>query len=355
MPHDTPLLTLTINGQPYTGWKNIEVGRSIERMGGEFYISLTDFDKTPFVSSDFLPFMTCVVEIDGQIILDGYIDAVSHNFQSITSQFEIRGRDKTGDLVDCAASIDGPFEFINQDLSFITKKILLPFNIPLNVETSIGAAFSRFAIQPGETAYEVIERVCRYRSVLPLSNGVGGLVITKPGSSKANGRLVYGENILSGSTSIDQKDRFSLYVVKGQTEGFDQATAEEISSPEGRSSDTSVPRFRPKLITAEAQGYDLTLQERANWEKQFAKARALRANYTVQGWFEDGKSSLWKPNTLVRVVDPKRSLNRELLIIGVNFSRSSRGTVTNLELAIPEAFNLPAEKEAETEDLWGGL
>lgn len=105
---------------------------------------------------------------------------------------------------------------------------------------------------------------------------------------------------------------------------------------------------------AENQGFDLTLQARAEWEARFARARSSRARYVVQGWTGPG-GALWQTNTIVRVEDALRGLRRDMLIAGVTFSRSAdRGTVTTLDLVLPEAFDLPALREEEDEsDPWG--
>ncbi len=345
---------LIINGQKWEVWKEIRLTRSIERMSAEFQVGLTQKPEEGFLSSAIHAGLPVQVEINGETVLDGYIDNASHSYNERDARIAIAGRDKTGDLIDCAASVDGPFEFNNHKLEKVIEKIIKPYGINLVVEADTGAAFKRIAIQPGETAYEFIERICRYRAVLPISNGIGGLVLVKPGTDKSPGRLIYGQNIKSGQVSNDWSKRHSLYVVKGQAEGYDETTASEVSSGEGRARDELVTRYRPTVITAESQGFNQTLQERARWQRNVARARANTASYDVVTWYADPDAQiLWKPNTLVQVIDPARTISREMLIVSTSFSRDNLGTISTLDLAIPEAYELQAEKEPDSDDILG--
>lgn len=349
-----PAYALIIDGNRWEIWKGISISRSIERMGGSFSVTLAKKPEEGFLSSAMRIGLSVQVEIDGTTVLDGYIDDVEHDYDKSTADISVSGRDKTGDLIDCAATVDGPFEFNNQKLEKVIEKVLKPFGIPLIVNVDTGTPFSRLAIQPGETAHAFIDRICRYRAVLPVSNGIGGLVLVKPSDEKSPGRLVYGDNILKGRVATRGAERFSLYVLKGQAEGFDESTGDEVSAGEGRATDELVTRYRPTVITAESQGFSQTLQERAEWQRDVSRARGNTATYDVQGWYADPmEKTLWKPNTLVHVQDPARTLKREMLITSMTFNRSSAGTFTTLELAVPEAYQLVAEVEPESSGTGG--
>ncbi len=349
-----PVYTLIIDGKTWNTWDSISYSRSIERMGGSFQVTLAQKPEAGFLSSAMRIGLPVQIEIDGETVLDGYIDDVDHSYDDRTASISVVGRDKTGDLIDCAATVDGPFEFNNRKLEKVIEQIIKPFGIDLIVDVDTGKPFSRLAIQPGETAHAFIDRICRFRAVLPVSNGIGGLVLVKPSDEKSPGRLVYGQNILKGRVQTKGAERFSLYVLKGQAEGHDESTAGEVSGGEGRATDERVTRYRPTVITAESQGFTQTLQERAEWQRNVSRARGNTATYDVVGWYADAETkTLWKPNTLVWVEDAARSINREMLITSMTLQRSNQGTFTTLELAIPEAYELVAEVQPP-EDAGGG-
>lgn len=129
---------------------------------------------------------------------------------------------------------------------------------------------------------------------------------------------------------------------------MDFLPAAETAQGEGRALDAQITRYRPIVITGENQGYDMTLKQRAAWEAQFARARSVGASCTIQGWYVDrATGQLWLPNTIVKMKDPIFSANRDMLITGVTFRRDGSGTFTDLTLSLPEAFDLPAEKEPD--------
>lgn len=345
-------ISIRIRGNKYQGWSAFGVTRSLEQISGSFELTahnLPDFwDK--FSLSD-----PVTVEIDGHIALEGYINAVSPQYDASGSSLKVVGRDAVGDLLDCAASVDDGFEFNNQSLVNILRTILRSYDIPLTVAVSgINKPITRLAVQPGETAFDLIERACRLRAVLAVSDGVGGLVLMRAGAVKSAGRLVYGQNIIKGESTIDWSERFSLYVVKGQSEALLSSSAEEQSQPEGRIIDPSITRYRPRVILAESQGNNASLKERAKWQRDFDQSRSKRATYTVQGYFA-AEGELWRPNQIVSVVDPLLKIKRDMLIVSVFFQKSEQGSTTNLTLAVPESFDLPAEKEPAAQDIMGAL
>ncbi|PZQ44873.1 MAG: hypothetical protein DI551_09230 [Micavibrio aeruginosavorus] len=351
-----PDFSLVIDGSEYSGWESMSLRRSMERMAGEFSLTLSLLPNQPYIEGKLVSGNICEVKVNQQTALRGYIDEIEHSYDDKNAAVTVSGRDAVGDLIDCAATVDGPFEYNNQKLESILGKILAPYKIPVKFLAPTGSAFKRIAIQPGENAFDLIERCCRYRKLLPISDGLGGLLIMSPKQAvRSGGVLVYGQNILSGSLNISAKDRHSLYVVKGQSEGSEEVDAENSSTVEGRAADPLVKRYRPKVITGENQGYELSLKDRAEWEASFARARGIRANYKVQGWNCDEQGTLWQICSIVNVNDAPRTLKRDMMIVGVSFSRGDLGTVTDLELALPEAYDLPAEKEPENDDVVGGI
>lgn len=356
-----PEFVLNINGTRWDKWEAINLKRSIERMAGEFSVNLTrnseDGDAT--VNDAFTPLANVTVEIDGTPVLVGYVDQTKYDYSSNSSTISISGRDKTGDLVDCAARLDDMFEFRKQKLDAMVKAICKPYGINVSVMGDVGKAFDVLAVEPTESAFDFIERACRYRQKLPVSDGIGGIVLAAPHGAKSPGKLVYGQNILQGSLTLDYKDRFSIYVMKGQATGWaddsDAATSShDLATQEARVKDAEINRYRPKLLTGETQSFEQTLQQRVEWEKKMAIARSKVGTYTVQGWYADAESKeLWKPNTVVSLNDPRAGINRDMLITGVTFNRANQsGTTTQLDLALPEAFDLTAYKAPANNSTW---
>lgn len=337
---------LRLGGRVYDGWKTLSVTRDLSSMSGSFTLSLSATTTDGAVPS-VEPGRAAVVEIDGVPILKGWIDTKSISYAGNEHTLTVTGRDKIGDLIDCAATVNGPFEYNNTPLVKVVERIVKPFGITVTNASGSTPIVKRLAIQPGESAFDVIERACRAYGILPVSDGIGGLVLAKPGTERSAGALVYGDNIQLGTIEVSAAERHSLYVVKGQAEAVDANNddASHTSGGEGRVTDTQVTRYRPKVLVGENQGYSGTLKERALWERKVDRARGMKVSYTVQGWYA-AAGAMWKPNTLVKVIDTLGDLNRDMLIAGVTFTRDDRGTLTQLTLALPDAFDIDTKEAA---------
>lgn len=348
-------VTLTVDGVIYGGWQAIEIERSVEQGATVFALAVTDKWAGQASRRPIRPGAACALAIDGEQVITGYVDEVVTDYDQETHQMTVTGRDKIGDLVDCAAAVDGGHEFANLTLTEIAGRICGPFGITVKAEVPVGELFFRFAIQPGETAWEAIERACRCRAVLPNGDGQGGLILTRAGKSgRAAGALELGKNILSATGSFSFAERFSLTVVRGQDEGFEGADPILMTAPEGRAKDPNVSRYRPQVILAEFAGDGVTFADRAVWQMRVARGRSRQATYTVQGW-RDGGGALWRPNTLVRVRDSYLDIDADLLVAGVTLRIGEDGTTAELQVTLPDAFDLLPEPELDEDDLglWG--
>ena len=336
-------LTLAVNSNNYGGWQTVELNRSIERIAGNFTLTLTErwqnqTDPWPINIGD-----SCTVAMDSEVAITGYVDDVVPQFDDKSHGITVVGRDKTGDLVDCSAIVKSG-EWKGRTILQIASDLLLPFGITVTAEVDIGKPFKSFSIQEGETVFEALERAARMRGVLLLSDGLGGLIITRAGTKKVATALIQGANIKAARVVYSQRDRYSQYICKGGNVGSDWSTPEQNAGSKGEAEDINVERYRPLLIIAEDIADKGGFETRALWEAAVRMGRSTRLEITVQGWSHtDG---LWQPNQLVPVRSPWLRLDRELLIVGVtNLKDDDNGTISKLELSPPEGFALQAVPE----------
>jgi len=195
-----------------------------------------------------------------------------------------------------------------------------------------------------------LERAARMRGVLLVSNGQGGLVITRADAKteRSGAVLERGVNIMAGRGEFSHRERFSEYTVKGQSpdpDGFLGAAA--AAGQKGEAEDAGIARYRPLAIIAEHGGGAQKFKERAEWEAAVRYGRASRVTYSLQNW--NHAAGLWRPPTLVSVRDDWMGYpDATLLIAALKFVLDERGTRTDLELMPPEAFSriaLPEPKE----------
>jgi prophage tail gpP-like protein len=337
---------LVLSGRSFEGWTDVQVTRSMEAGAGSFQLAVTQrFPLQPakrIVKSG----EACEVRLGEDVVITGYVDSTSTSLGARQHEVSVRGRDRVGDLIDCA-SPDVPSDFFNLSLTEIAAALAAPFGISVRAEVDVGARFKKHSVNVGTRGFEAIEQLCRYRQVLPLSDGRGGLVLTRAGLERATGSIVEGQNLLAGSAENSMEERFSRYVVAGQT--FDIGEGElRASAP---SVDKDVPRYRAHVIVADDAVDTQRCQERARWEALTRAARGDQARVTVQGW-RDQAGKLWRPNTIVPVSSPALGLSGDFLITEVSSQLGSGGTTTAINLMRPDAFQVqPGDETSQGEFL----
>ena len=67
----------------------------------------------------------------------------------------------------------------------VARELAAPFGIQVRADVDVGEPLLKVALNPGQRAWELIEELCRYRALLPVSDGRGGLVLTRAGRARA--------------------------------------------------------------------------------------------------------------------------------------------------------------------------
>lgn len=346
-------LELFVNGRVYRGWTDIGLTRAMDAIAGAFAISLTERwagdgkvsaqqEPWPILNGD-----RCRIELGGEPIIDGYVDQFRPSFSSTDHTIEIQGRDKTGDLVDCSA-FHKPDQWKNLNLLQIAKILCAPFGVSVRAEVDVGEAFPTIKLQQGETVFAALDRLARFRKLLLAPDVAGGVVITRVGTSRAEVALVQGVNILSASGVLDTSQRFSEYIVKGQSTKSTTEDGVAESHQEATIGDTSVPRYRPLVVMAESAANP---RDRAIWEANVRLGRSATAKVTLPGWRQTPGGKLWAPNQLVGVRSSWLRMNGDMLIRQVTYRRSgTEGTLVDLDLVSPQAFSPePPDKTGKVE------
>ncbi|HVJ53446.1 MAG TPA: hypothetical protein VM689_13345 [Aliidongia sp.] len=337
-----PDVALKVGGQLNRGWVGIEVTRSIEAIAGSFRLTVTDRWPGLQAQRQVQPGDACALLVDGETVITGWLDDTAPQYDAEKHEVAFTGRDATGDLVDCSAvhptgtwgaSVPG-----EQIIAELTK----PFGIAVKAEVDAGIAHN-FALQAGETVFEAIERICRMAGVLPVSDGMGGLLLTRGGAGGSYAPLVLGRNILKGAGTFSNKQRYSEYIVHSQMNDFFIGSDNQVVA-QGTATDPGVKRYRPLVIIAEYPNSNGDLNEvfqrRATWESTVRAGRARRAVLTVAGWRDDN-GKLWHPNGTVPVTDPFLGFDNETLVIAaVKLKLDETGTTAELTVNPPAAFQL---------------
>lgn len=335
-------VTLSVAGMDYRGWKTVSITAGIEQQARTFSLGVTWRWPGQGVEIPVSQGALCEVRIGADLVLTGYVDSapVSYDAKSVTRS--ITGRSLTADLVDCAAT--GPTtQWKKQSVQAIVQALAEPYKVMVLSEVAETAKLEGHQITPGETAFESIDRLLTLSRLLSTDDGQGRLVIVEPGSGgRAVDRLELGENILSGSASLDYSGLFSEYLITGQRKRENGESASAAAQIKAQAFDDIPPRKRVLHIHEQNQMTQELAQARANWERASRKGKALSRTYKIQGW-RQSNGDLWRENMMVRVVDRLLGEEQDMLISQIHYSLEESGTTAAITVAPIEAF-LPQPK-----------
>ena len=272
---------LTVSGQDYGGWKEVSISAGIERQARDFTLSVTDrWPGATDIPRRIRPGDLCEVFIGADKVLTGFVDGTPVSYDARQVTVGVKGRSKTADLVDCSA-INSPGQWRGQKLERIAADMASPYGIQVVTETATGAAIADHQIQQGETVFESIDRMLRIRHLLATDDEHGRLVFIEPGKTRAVTALVMGGpdgNIKSASTDLDNKDRFSEYVCKGQRAGDDDSWGEQVSEETATIADTAIKRRRVLVMKQSGQADEGTCRDRVEYERAHRAAKKAAKN-----------------------------------------------------------------------------
>lgn len=334
---------LLVDGLAYSGWTGVEIERGIDQMAGAFSLSLSARERTGLPDWQIRDGAECRVMLAGKALITGYIDSVRRFVGPEDRGIEVRGRDRTADLVDCSA-VHSPGSWTGRKLEQIAAELVQPFGITITAGDT-GAPFRKFALQQGETVFAAIERMCRYRGLVAWSTGDGTLCIGHPDQGTSIGTLAEGENVIAASGEHDVADRYSDYIVKGQASGSDERSGAAVAQVRGAARDAAITRYRPLLIIGEEQSDRASLERRAAWEAAVRSGRAAPAQITIAGWL-NAAGSPFQHGMRADCDVPSAGISGQLLIERLRFTRDAQGgTTATFDLVPPEAWSQLAEPE----------
>lgn len=372
----TRALTLEIGGRQWDEWSAVELTRDLDDISGGFVLTLRDASRSraTWAAASVVAIgaaakagAAATISIRGGVQLIGWVDDVASTVQDGWVSLSVTGRDKTGDLVDCAASVDGPFEFRGLTLAQAMARVVKPFGLTVRDDVGLTTRHDKLSIDVGETAMSAIEKWARQEGVLITSDGIGAVVITRSGATRMQTAALWLPGNVAGQTwRMSFRDRFRDYHVKGQagraggaraaTPGLD-ATAEPLPAGDqsakiaaqpsretrgteirGDARDEEVGRYRPLVMMARTDASAPGAKTQAEWAMRTARAKSEELMHTVHGW---DPAEPWRVNSLVPVSDSYAGVTADRLIAGMRYVYGdSQPEAVELRLVSPEAYDL---------------
>lgn len=119
---------LLVGTSIYGGWQRVSVTRSIEQVANSFDLEVTERWPGQSTSRPIRPGEECTLKLDDETVITGYVDDAEPTFDRQSHGISVRGRDATGDLVDCSA-VHKTGQWMNAPLDRIATDLCAPFKM----------------------------------------------------------------------------------------------------------------------------------------------------------------------------------------------------------------------------------
>lgn len=352
---------IEINNQKFKGFKTVSVTKSLENFVDTFNITISTKEK--IVNNQRVPQNLIKVQdtirilIDNNLILTGFVDQLSISYDANNHETTIAGRSKTSDLVDSnmrqisynLRDFKQLVETVLSDNGYTDIDVLSDTTIKA-LEDNTGSSDFGFAEDKNtkvanQTIFEFLDLYAQKVQILLRTDEEGNILLTREETENTIGNLIStknnsNNNIKSASINIDNTNRFRFNELQsqGDNKSYWKSTTNQTSS----SDDTLVRSPRRKIVIAKSSSLTDELNDLAKWEVNLRRAKSINYSCTVQGYYNDKKStSLWQVNKLVKVLDDKCLLDGQFLIKDITFNKSEGGgSTTTLNIINRGAFTL---------------
>jgi prophage tail gpP-like protein len=351
-------IMITADGRKISAWKSIAITRSAEMFPNSFAFTMSEeFSNDPSKILINPGKGICQVFLGEDLVITGYVDRYTAAIRPGAHDVEITGRGLGEDLVDCSADLTNPDSPIFNGqisaanaLDLAQKLCKLPGISVRSAVADLGRPIRLFQIYPGETPYELIERVGRYAGYLVYEDESGAVVLDRVGTLKMASGFAQGVNIEAASCSLSVDQRFSDYhVIWGTVNQLSEGTGVILPNQRATATDEAMKndlkRNRPRIIVSTQidgtpdGGPEFALRM-AIWEKTRRFGRSQAVQITCDSW-RDSAGKLWQPNYLAPVHIPALKLvNTEWIIATVVYRKDQSGTHADLTLMPPDAFSV---------------
>lgn len=352
-------MKLEVDGTQYSNFVSAECELRLDTLASSFSFNAAAPDGEP------LPFKggeECRITVSDELVLTGHIEVIAVDYDSEEHTIIISGRSKTADLLD--SSLDQFDDIRGDELSLkqLIEAVISHLGLNIKVVDEVNpplfnGAEDIAAPEPGDNAFEFIQRYAKKRQVLLTDNANGDVVIATNSGEKAEGAVQHiigatDNNVISANYRFDTTERFNKYkVISGLSFSAlnlaGETSIEAAVNQKGIKIDTEIREGRQMIIIPDASASDANCQKRASWEADLRRARGLTYSANVDG-FRVGLDTgdIWKKNKIYQIIDDFVGKIESMLCNAIVFSLSAEaGSGTALEFVGSNAYTLILEPD----------
>lgn len=359
-------MRIEVDGIEYGNFVGASTVLRLDALSSTFAFEATSKDGLP------LPFklgQACKVVVDGDSVLSGFIELINVEGDSTSHKIDVQGRDKLGDLLDSTlgtgsgvSDIRPPVSLANAIRRVISHLGIQNVNVVDRVRPALfSTAEDLAAPEPGQNAFEFIEKLARKRQVLLTSDADGNVVIDSGSGVEVGASLQHligddTNNVSSYSVSYDSTGRFNVYksvsqmnVIPINLAGIVGVNTIISQGSDRAEVDSAIRVGRQHVLVSESMSSGSEDQRRAKWEKKIRAARGKVYAAVVSG-YRNQTGNLWAINEIVTVEDEFADISAKMLVNSVTFVLGKDGgSTTSLSLIERNAYSIALEEPVADE------
>lgn len=344
---------LTCEGISWFGWQSLSIKSSLSQLQHSFEMKTTDIQKLGEKQWNVKGGSEISIYFRNIRVFTGYVQKYDVSLSADSHEISIAGESKAIDLVQC--SHVGKYFWKNVSGESIIREVAKPFGINISIKPKLKPIPKEgLRVAVDSTAFDVIKKVAEQNSVLVYTMQSGTVHITDDPSLEQIFELYPGD-YTSISVNTDYSTVFSEVILKSQEKTYKANKFKKQQQKEKVKKNIGL-RYRPLVIISDGKDQsqaDLvqTANRRLNGDGKKVSL-TVKTPYTPTG-------EIWGIGQYVALKDEIVGVHGSYIISDVSFSLSDSGFETQLELCLPQVFNLkemtPAQRRAEAKSIFSDL
>jgi len=342
MPSPSETAVLSVNGRAYSAWTSVTLRRLYGGVCSDFLFEGAEpLDSgVDFKSWRINPGDMCTITLAGILAFTGYVFTRQGAFNSKLHGLLVTGRSLTADAVDSSAPINGG-QYKGYTFQAIASALAKTAGVSLIVNgksPTLAQPFPQFSIAPGETVFQVIERLARMRGLHLTDDAKGNLIADAFDPKTAStGQLIEGQNLVEARATIDGSRSFSMVNFMAQRPGNDQINGDAARDVSATLYNPNARATRRQIVIMEEPGSPQDAVNRANHEMSYNATDLVNCHAVVQGW-QAAPGVLWNTGQNYNVKSAMLDLDRQLASRQVIYRQSESGSTTEIDLCTPQSL-----------------
>lgn len=360
---------LACEGISWFGWESLSIKSSLSQIQHSFEMKTTDIQNLGDKKWNVKGGSEISIYFRNVRVFTGYVQKYNVSLTADSHEITIAGESKAIDLVQC--SHVGKYFWKNASGESIIKEVVKPFSLNVVVDAKLKPIPKEgLRVAVDSTAFDIIKKIAEQNSVLVYTMQSGTIRIASDPSHKQIFELVPGD-YTSISVNSDYSTVFSEVILKSQEKTYKKKEFKKRQRKEkvqknkksekkiltvGEQTNVQDLRYRPLIILSngkEESQEDLVknINRRLNGDGKKVSL-TVKTPYTPTG-------ELWEIGQYLYLKDNIMGIDGSYIISDVYFSLSNSGFETQLDLCLPQVFNLkemtPAQRRAESKSVFSDL